>query len=110
MGAKIAVGINASIFAGGSQCMENTVEIRVTQTDIDIGSRSDCKYCPISLAAERALRCRVVVGGFGFQALSDSENFVWFRFPPEASNFVYDFDRMGKDSVKPFTFIARRTQ
>jgi hypothetical protein len=84
--------------------MENTLEIVVTQEDIDEGSQSHCSACPIAKATSRAIGMKVRVGVSQIEVTEG----VIYEMPVEARVFVGTFDRLGPSFVKPLTFVAER--
>lgn len=81
-----------------------TVTVDVTQKDIARGKPGDCWWCPIALAARRALGGWTIhVSG---QTLSDGEAFKWSRkMPMVAHIFQVRFD--SERPVSPFAFKLR---
>lgn len=101
--------------------MENTLEIVVTQEDIDQGKRGECSSCPIALAFSRLTGIEIFrvyqdsIRVYETKLGSDSfrENFeetpkLKYRLPFEANQFVYGYDRHGPSFVKPLTFVAEK--
>ena len=85
------------------------VRIKVTQADIDLGSRRCPSWCPIALAIERALpRSQPSVGArtFSVQMPGKHDRVGNLCLPYEAQRFVAAFDdAMHKhEVVKPFEF------
>jgi hypothetical protein len=79
------------------------VIVRVTQEDIDEGTKGDCTFCPIALAVDRALggECCVAVTIFDVYITENAHAEV-FPLPSEARQFIQRFDK-GKP-VSPFEF------
>ena len=79
----------------------NKVTVKVKRRDIWFGKRADRYSCPISRAVQRTLKRDAV-------AVSRKDVRVGifypetYTLPPEASEFVAQFDDYG--DVKPFTF------
>jgi len=85
--------------------------IEVTQDDIAKGVNNECMWCPVALAARRALGWPSDPSG-GLEVLGTDDGHAvmvaggpaWM-LPPEASEFIEAFDH--GDAVTPSTFIAR---
>ena len=81
-------------------------EIDVTDEDIRCGSRHRSSLCPIALAAQRVVSpmanafCQALCWWTGQDYLEGRYRIV--NLPPEASQFVRDFDH--GVPVKPFKF------
>lgn len=93
----ISNGPGEIIFYRGDTKM---VKISVTEEDIWRGKRSSYESCPISLAADRALGCRV--------STTRNEMIVQGRvhvLAREARNFIDDFDT--QRFVSPFEFYIQ---
>lgn len=85
-------------------------QIKVTQEDINKGSKCNGLYCPIALALKRG---PLNDGGFGFVFVGSSYvRFIVNRgeevkeafLPPEAVEFIENFDEAYGDLVAPFEF------
>lgn len=72
--------------------------IHVTQEDIDNGTQSDCRRCPVAWALKRAFETSLV-------AVEPAEIIIekerW-KTPGKVYDFVYLFDTGA--AVKPFSF------
>ena len=82
--------------------MTKTIEISITQEDIDKGRPIHVRLCPIALAAQRALdnpRVTVGVDDMGYWLAR-------YHLPLEAQQFIIAFD-MGR-KVQPFKFYATK--
>jgi hypothetical protein len=85
--------------------------IEVTADDIDHGMRRECMWCPVALAARRALGwppdpsggLEVITTEFG-HAVSIAGGPKWV-LPREASDFIQAFDDVSLTG--PITFTAR---
>lgn len=67
-----------------------TVEIEVTQEDINSGIRKSCIDCPIALAVKRKFpNLKVWIGGINE---SLSLNTFWIPLPENAKRFIREFD------------------
>lgn len=88
--------------------------ITVTQEDIDLGEAANCCLCPIARATRRAFKARTVnVTGrlyvyFKPTSLENLNPLSIYALPPEAEQFVADFDN-GK-GVEPFEFEVDETK
>ena len=91
-----------------------SIEVNVTQEDIDNGKRESCTRCPVALALTRA----------GWKGVGVSADYAWqskgrlndqctlndddfFKMPAEAQAFVFNFDH--NKPVKPLTFFLEDT-
>lgn len=88
--------------------MEGKVAVSVTAKDIEkarrllkSGKRMRSRNCPVALALRRTLGVPVSVSLDEFGPLKTRE-FVNYRLPRTAVNFIYSFDD-GRE-VKPFKF------
>lgn len=90
--------------------MENTLEITVTQEDIDLGNQTNCEYCPIARAASRITGKDVWVGTTIFNVRAVDSKEITYNLPLAAEVFIQQFDRLGPSAVKPFTFVATREE
>jgi hypothetical protein len=72
--------------------------ITVLQDDIDKGVKNDPYSCAIALAVKRDLNRDLVTVGYHL----DIGGLKFANLPPEARNFVRDFDN--GEAVKPFKF------
>jgi hypothetical protein len=83
-----------------------TININVTQACIDRAIRSDCRACPIALAAMMAMPDADIinVGSCVMTVVDDSGDNVKSRYvlPNSARNFIQQFDC--NLPVKPFSF------
>jgi hypothetical protein len=84
------------------------VKVDVTAEDIMQGRRKSLCWCPIALAASRALETHVDVGKATAQVW-DPLHEVWgegprARLPQEAQQFIRDFDLHGQYAVSPLSF------
>ena len=75
--------------------------ITVTQKDIDLGIRKNCRVCPVALAVYRAINLPIEVSAFNVCHEGPYGEII-APLPPEATRFILDFDA-GKE-VGPFTF------
>ena len=75
--------------------------IKVTKKDIEKGERRSRTSCPIALACKRMklpdFKCVDIV-------LISRKNLDPIPLPAIAIQFISDFDGMGRNSVKPFSF------
>lgn len=79
------------------------ITISVTQDDIDEGKPGHCNHCPIAIAARRVfpgmtVRVWDLLTTFGIVKVG------YYRMPPEACDFIRNFDRGPSWRVQPFTF------
>lgn len=80
-----------------------TFIISVTQEDIDRGERSDPYYCPVARATQRATGRHAGVDEHTiFGRIENGTNSMFAELPPEAKEFVEDFDM--RRPVEPFSF------
>jgi hypothetical protein len=77
-----------------------SLNIFVTQSDIDEGQPLACSFCPIALAATRAFGGRQVIVD-SFLSIRGQERLAW-SMPPAAYTFIREFDA-GRE-VAPFSF------
>jgi hypothetical protein len=85
--------------------MRKSLTISVTPEDIDNGVTS-CDRCPVALAVRRQFpKARVAVGITCFEVMTRFRT-RWYDLPPEARQFIHDFDCRG--GTKPLTFTAAR--
>lgn len=75
--------------------------ITVTQHDIDHGRRGDCVWCPIALAASRAIGAEVYADGAEIFSINNRYQFQ-AETPEEACRFMEEFD--AGEPVVPFSF------
>jgi hypothetical protein len=83
------------------------VAIEITQEDIEKGQAWACDGCPIAIAIKRKIEPTVVLvsrGYFMYRTAKDPEKLSRIEIPNEASEFIFNFDNNGKESVKPFSF------
>jgi hypothetical protein len=73
--------------------------IKVTQNDIDNGTRNSARTCPVSLALGRRIKGQSLVGVSGLY-LPGSNGGI--SIPFKVADFVDRFDN--KELVKPFNF------
>lgn len=79
--------------------------IHVTQEDIDKGTRGSFLACPIARAVKRQVGVRWAEVSDDHIRVADtalSGNVTRFRTPPEAADFINDFD--SEEEVEPFSF------
>ena len=78
------------------------MRIDVTDADILNGEAADCERCPIALAISRVVPPLAIVRVQpGFAYINDWE----FRLPPEANDFITQYDEPGHDGLpSPFSF------
>ena len=85
------------------------ITVHVTPDDIKNGLPSSMNFCPIALAARRALENQhiraVTVGSFALTVWRGKDEFWQFTLPREACEFVRDFDY--SFPVEEFKFTAR---
>lgn len=91
-----------------------TLKIEVTAEDIRRGTRKDDMYCPIGLAAQRALKA--MKGSFAYvcvwpKYLTVTPNVyegapILYELPFEARDFIREFDK--SRSVEPFKVTLKR--
>lgn len=89
--------------------MSETIEIDVTQDDINRGVRNNPWHCPISSAVKRRFKRRFKLNS---EVTTDRNSChicseggcCWFRLDDTASQFILDFD-MGQP-VSPFKFTV----
>lgn len=88
----------------GAAPAKTTTTIEVTYADIQTGERHEPNRCPIALALQRADDTRRwFIGTTLARSVSIVGEYERSRFlPPEAREFVADFDR--RLPVEPFTF------
>lgn len=90
--------------------LPSTLKIRVTKNDIKNGEPDQSTYCPIALATMRAIKNRLNVSvsyEMIYIGISLTNVFAYrYKHTPKSRDFVIAFDK--KESVKPFTFTARR--
>jgi hypothetical protein len=82
------------------------MKINVTQEDIDLG-KPRCPWdCPIARAVQRQTRDEAyrVLPGLVYKWDDNSQAEM---LPPEACEFIQQFDGNGKASVKPFSFETK---
>lgn len=80
-----------------------TVDVQVTQKDINDGRRRDCYECPIARALKRVLRPGVYVAvKFSEFCLNTCSNN--YKLPREACDFIDKFD--DRLEVFPFKFTV----
>lgn len=85
--------------------------VNVTAEDIAQGEPMDAEYCPIARAVSHteAGRGRVVEVGPTTIAIFEGDEMTTYKLPPEAVDFVRNFDYAGNlAGVLPFDFIAER--
>jgi hypothetical protein len=82
------------------------MKIKVTQKDIDKGSKGSCYECPIAHAFKREVKNKI---RYAFAVNADSIDLVTkdyrryiYALPKEAKKFIQRFDN--DQPVKPFTF------
>lgn len=82
------------------------MQIQVTQADIDQGreymemNRQRCSYCPVALAAARALKEDVLATFLFIRRIRDNER---FSLPEAARDWICAFDG-GNKVMKPLSF------
>lgn len=82
----------------------NTIEVEVTQKDIDIGKHGSQEYCPVALAIRRAFQSEVVQISGHAGWIDD----VPIQLSDNVRSFVVAFDA-GR-YVSPFTFTLWRIE
>ena len=78
------------------------MHIDVMQDHIDRGSRLSPSVCPIALAIESVEP--EAKGNINVAPYSAFIGFLAFDLPHDAIRFIEQFDRLGGDHVKPFSF------
>lgn len=78
-----------------------TYEIQVKQEHID-NSQRGCNHCPIALAISEFFNTPVAVGRVSVNFKAFTLHHV--RLSKAAQEFIYNFDKLGKEAVQPFTF------
>jgi hypothetical protein len=104
---------------------EFTVQVNVTQEDIDKGVRARCNECPLARATLRSVsrgmdptgRITGVVVGVGYAGF-DVYDGEWYHgwvclqdrndFPPDANRFINDFDNQRPVEPTSFQLTFRR--
>lgn len=82
------------------------MKISVTLNDIHAGVSGDCKLCPIALAIEREVGCKVdVCGGDSIEFFGKNYCGVTDLDEDKIDTFIGDFD--GGTTVHPFDFELR---
>lgn len=81
-----------------------SVEVHVTQADIEAGVRQICTSCPVALAMTRAFGEPVRVGLVQFVLKASQRAFSEHVLPDEVSNWIARFD-LGR-TVEPFSFCV----
>jgi hypothetical protein len=79
-------------------------EVEISQEDISQGKKGNPDYCPVALAMKRRFNTHVVVVTDVFRFMK-GESFGgknYFKLPPEASQWIADFDHLKE--VQPITF------
>lgn len=85
------------------------LEIEVTTEDLCRGVKGDDLFCPIALAAQRALRgtgAEAVVVWLANMIVYRKDDVVVYAMPEEAQSFVQAFDRA--QPVRPFRATLRK--
>lgn len=76
------------------------IKLKVTQEDINRGTKGSAKSCPVALALTREGYTNVSVAGDVLMRVNDE---TWYLpFQKDVSNFVQAFDR--GDKVEPTEF------
>lgn len=78
----------------------DVIRVEVTQDDINKGVQDNCTKCPVALALSRAFGIPVTV-----EATFATVNGKEIPIPYEVYEFIWKFDGVGKDGVKPFIFF-----
>ena len=83
-----------------------TVDIEVTQSNINEGVAGSSMLCPIALAIMDAKMGVARVGTYSASLMNSDSRFIMY-FPPEAQKFIENFDCHGMhDEIKPIKFEA----
>lgn len=88
--------------------MKKRITIKVTQEDLELGKAGDCKYCPVALAATRAMgpEANVVVTlnslRYTYYSRTNTPHIVLQPLPVAVRNFIKWFDDTGMG--RPFSF------
>ena len=88
-----------------------TIDVEVTQQDIDEGRRCSARHCalarPLARAVSHALGadCWVTISRVGWDLFGPRCTFTELRVPSDASQFIHQYD--GYEPVRPSTFQFR---
>ena len=83
-----------------------TVDIEVTQSNINEGVAGSSMLCPIALAIMDAEIGIARVGTYSASVRNNDSQFTMY-FPPEAQKFIENFDCHGMhEEIKPIKFEA----
>jgi len=80
----------------------------VTQKDIDNGVRSEPGSCPVALALRRTFKAGKAGVGASTMRVGEfhSKEYKSFDATKTVYNFIAEFDKNGRNGVKPFSFTA----
>ena len=87
--------------------MNETVTIKVTQSDIDCGIKHNCKHCPVASALRRAFpghRVDTLTRTTELVSYSEPQLRMTIPHPLEVQDWIIAFDN--GDKMKPIDFEA----